>query len=307
VAGALVEELTVRAMDKQLEAVGDSQGKLSATADSLKKTFERMRGAALALSILGALLAALASQNDGDVRRSLALASTVTFAIMSFITARFLSAGRAQLWTRVRAASEALKREAYKCAARAAPYDNAATSGLVLLQQADEIEKAVDDLSAQFVQAGRGRTPVAAITPDEYVAKRIDGQIAYFEKAARTAQTKAGRLRALELTLAFTTTVIAAVVGFIDKEPIAGLDFDFAALIAVLTTISGTILAYIEASRYDFLATTFRATERRLRGHKVAHPAGVTVPSPDWSAYVERSEMILQEENTSWVAKFGKP
>ena len=294
-------------MDKQLEAVADSQGKLSATADSLKKTYERMRSAAFALSILGALLAALASQNDGDVRRSLALASTVMFAIMTFITARFLSAGRAQRWVRVRAASEALKREAYKCASRAAPYDDAATSGQVLLQQADEIEKGIDDLSADYVQAGRGSAPVAAIAPDEYVAKRIDGQIAYFERAAKAAQTKARRLRALELTLAFATTVIAAVVGFIDKEPIAGLDFDFAALIAVLTTVSGTILAYIEASRYDFLVTTFRATERRLRGHKAAQPAGVTVPSPAWSAYVERSEIILQEENTSWVAKFGKP
>ena len=39
-------------MDKQLQAVADSQGNLSATANLLKSTYERMRHAAFALSIL---------------------------------------------------------------------------------------------------------------------------------------------------------------------------------------------------------------------------------------------------------------
>lgn len=295
-------------MEKQLQAVADSQGKLSAMANALKQKYERMRSAAFVLSILGALLAALASQNDGSPRLYLALASTVMFAIMSFITAQFLGAARAQHWVRARAASEALKREAYKCAVRAAPYDkDAAASGKLLALQADEIEKAVDDLATEQVPAGQGSTPVAAMSPGDYIAKRIDGQMGWFERAAGTAQKKAQRLRFIEVTLALTTTIIAAVVGFVDKEPIAGLDFDFAALIAVLTTVSGTILAYIEASRYDFVVTTYRATARRLRAHKDDQPAGAQVSPAEWSAYVERCETILQEENTSWVAKFGKP
>jgi hypothetical protein len=79
------------------------------------------------------------------------------------------------------------------------------------------------------------------------------------------------------------------------------------ALTAVLTTISGAILAHIEASRYDYLIMTYRGAARRLRNELSAVPAPAALPSPEWSAFVERCESIIAQENGSWIAKFGKP
>jgi len=84
-------------------------------------------------------------------------------------------------------------------------------------------------------------------------------------------------------------------------------DFDFVALTAVLTTVSGAILAFVEASRYDFIVSTYRATPQRLRDEETSTPSGATPPSPEWSSFVDRCERILQEQNNSWVAKFGRP
>jgi hypothetical protein len=46
--------------------------------------------------------------------------------------------------------------------------------------------------------------------------------------------------------------------------PLAGINFDVAALTAVLTTVSGAVLAHIEGSRYQHLITSYLATARRL-------------------------------------------
>ena len=71
---------------------------------------------------------------------------------------------------------------------------------------------------------------------------------------------------------------------------------DLAALTAVLTTLGGAILAHVEASRYDFLVMTYRATGRRLQDRKDG-------PQQPWSAFVSDCENILAAENTSWIAK----
>jgi hypothetical protein len=79
------------------------------------------------------------------------------------------------------------------------------------------------------------------------------------------------------------------------------------ALTAVLTTISGMILSHIEASRYDYLVVSYRATARRLRDALLNAPADAVAPSPAWSACVTQCEAILGDENSAWVAKLGKP
>jgi hypothetical protein len=111
-------------MDAQLQALADSQGKWSKTGDRLKSDFQGTRWATFGISIAGALLAAIASQVNDPLRQWLAGISAVLFAILSFLTARRLGADRPMAWVRARAAAEALKREAYTYAAKAAPYED---------------------------------------------------------------------------------------------------------------------------------------------------------------------------------------
>ena len=295
-------------MDAQLQSVAEIQGKWSETANRLKAGYQQVRWLTFVLAIAGALLAAIASQFDGRPRGVLAITSAVLFAVVSFLTARRLDGLHATAWVRARAASEALKRAAYKFAARAAPYDDPALRSAQFNKEAQQIEQDVDDLLGRQVSGPPGSAPVDMLTPAEYVEKRVKQQVdGFFEPKALALKATADRLRRIEFLLALTTTCITAIVGLANKELVGGLKFDFVALTAVLTTISGAILAHIEASRYDFTVTAYRATARRLRDALREMPVDPVVPSPAWSAFVDRCETILAQENNSWVAKFGKP
>jgi hypothetical protein len=59
------------------------------------------------------------------------------------------------------------------------------------------------------------------------------------------------------------------------------------------------VLAHVEASRYDFLVTTYLATARRLENRR-------NRSQEPWSDFVNDCEGILATENTSWIAKWTK-
>jgi len=266
------------------------------------------------LSILGAMLAALASQmgarNPGaatalvdDPRAWVAIAAAICLAFATFFTQRLLGTDHVTAWIRARAIAEALKREAYKYAAGAAPYDDPdATKKAVLIEQERvKIEQDGEDLLPTLVDggAGQGSLPRDALTHDEYVQRRVDGQrTGFYQPKAGQYKKIAHRLRATEFGLALLATAITAIASVYGKSaPLFGINFDVAAFTAVLTTIAGAVLAHIEASRYDFLVMTYLATARRLEDRR----NGSKDP---WSTFVNDCEAIIAAENTSWIAKW---
>ena len=125
-------------------------------------------------------------------------------------------------------------------------------------------------------------------------------QIAWFNTRAASYRKYAAGMRRTEFALALAATLITAVASVTGKSaPLLGVTFDFAALTAVLTTVAGAVLAHVEASRFDFLVTTYLATARRLenRRNRARTP---------WSEFVTDCENILATENTSWIAKWTK-
>ena len=134
-----------------LETVADHQAKWSATADALKATIDQARRSVFVLSILGALAAALASQMvpgaDGqspgsNPRTWVAIVGVICLAASTFFSARLLGGEHVAAWVRARAISEGLKREAYKFAAEAAPYDGTdrVKAGELLNNESEKIE-----------------------------------------------------------------------------------------------------------------------------------------------------------------------
>src|SRR4051794_21290074 len=110
-----------------LVETADRQSLWSATAGSLKRRVESARGLTFAFSILGALLAALAGQFHDPLRLYFATAGAGVLAVVSFVASRLLGGNQVTSWLRARTASEALKREAYRYAAFAKPYDDPAS------------------------------------------------------------------------------------------------------------------------------------------------------------------------------------
>jgi drug/metabolite transporter (DMT)-like permease len=102
------------------EEMASRQGVWLATADNLKRNLTRTRWITLCLSVLGALLAAIASQITSEAPRFyIAIGGALLLAVVSFLTGRLM--GSEQISARVRARAAALKREAFKFAARASP------------------------------------------------------------------------------------------------------------------------------------------------------------------------------------------
>jgi hypothetical protein len=290
-----------------LELTARRQASWSITANRLKSSLDLVRWSTFTLSVIGAVLATVASQlPEGDSRRWVAIAGAIVLGVATFLTARLAAAAHVGGWVRARAAAEALKREAFKFAARAAPYDNADTAEDVLRKEREKIEDGIDDLNNKLVEADKaGSAPTAMIAPAEYVAKRVRAQIdSFYRPKAEHFRRMASRLRAAEFILALLATIITAAVGVMKKYPVSDLPFDLAALTAILTTIGALVLAHIEASRYDFLVTTYRATARRLEDALSDLSAMPPAPSQAWSNFVGRCETILATENNSWVAKW---
>jgi SMODS and SLOG-associating 2TM effector domain 1 len=108
-------------------------------------------------------------------------------------------------------------------------------------------------------------------------------------------------LRGTEFALALAATLITAIASVTGKSTyLFGIQFDIAALTAVVTTIAGAVLAHVEASRLDFLVTTYLATARRLEDRKSGSKDSV-------SALVNDCENIISTENISWIAKWTRP
>src|SRR6476661_2845770 len=97
-----------------LTETADRQALWSTTAGTLKRRVETARWLTFGFSILGALLAAIASQLNDPPRLYFAIAGAVVLAVVSFVTSRLLGSTQITSWLRARTASEALKREAYR-------------------------------------------------------------------------------------------------------------------------------------------------------------------------------------------------
>jgi hypothetical protein len=293
-----------------LEFAAKRQAAWSVTANRLKAIVDRARWTTFGLSILGAVLATVASQlQEGSDRKAVAIAGAIVLSVATFINLRFGSTDRSSAWAKARAAAEGLKREVFKFVAGAAPYDVSATADGLLEAESAKIEDGVTALTNELVESPKaGSAPTSPISHADYIQRRVRGQIdGFYRPKADRFRVLAARLRVVEMVFALLAAVLTAVVGVLKKYPVTNFRFDLAALTSIFTTIGATVLAHIQAERYDFLVTTYRATARRLEQALLDIREPPPLAPADWSAFVERCESIIAAENQSWVAKFAGP
>ena len=164
-----------------LAETADRQSLWSSTASVLKRRVDFARWVTFSFSILGALLAAIASQLNDPPRMYFAIAGAVLLAVVSFVTSRLLGGLQIANWLRARTASEALKREAYKYAASVTPYDDPLNRDSALNTERERIERDVDDLLSSAVSSAKaGSAPRDKLSRDQYLAGRVHAQIDRF-------------------------------------------------------------------------------------------------------------------------------
>jgi len=291
----------------ELVKTAETEAVWSETADRLKWRLDVARKSTFFLSILGAVLATLASQKSGDLRQFLAIFGAAPLGLASFITAQFLGSAQVTGWVRARAASEALKREAWSCAAGGGAYQDFPQRDARLRIERERIERDVDDLIGLTVTAPRAHSaiPQTVVSRGQYIDQRVHDQIdRYYLPRAEQHGKVSSALRWLELSLSMFAALVAAAIGFAGKEAFGSIDF--IAFTAVLTTIGGAIVAHVEASRYDFLVATYRATARRLKNELVTNANFVSMSDAEWAAFVQRCETIIADQNGSWLSKWTR-
>lgn len=204
----------------QLDTIADRQAEWSQTAIYLKSRIDRMRWLVFLLSVLGALAAAVASQMPAADQASLASTPRTWIAVIgvaclataTFLTSRLLGADRVTAWVRARVIAEGLKSAAYKLAARAAPFDgpDEAKAAALLDDERRKMERDGDDLLPEMVRAkDRGSLPRQPLSPEEYVARRVEGQAKeFYRPGANAYRTSANRLRRIEFALALRLSLL---------------------------------------------------------------------------------------------------
>lgn len=283
---------------KILSRVADRQAEFSATANLLKSRLDAVRLICFGLSIGGATLAAIAGGMATDVYRSyLAWPATAMLAVSAFMTARLLSKDSVTLHIKARMASEALKREAFLYATSASPYGDVAKQDDLLKSALDTVETNADGLGLYEQKvSGPGSCPREPLNVADYVTKRLDGQIGYYQKSADKLTGPSRILHVAELVLAGAAAVITAVAASVGKG-----GFDLAALTAVITTLAGTVLAHLQSTRYDEQIVNYRAT-----AHRLANLTATTALTASAADIAQAAEEIISSETKSWQALWLK-
>ncbi|MEM6636151.1 MAG: DUF4231 domain-containing protein [Pseudomonadota bacterium] len=290
-----------------LEQIARRQAELSATSSHLKTRLDLVRRICFALALAAAALAAIASgvqfDVDGDTkvlglmdaevfRRILAGTAATMLTVTTFLTQRFLSQGSIELHVTARQASEALKREAFLFATGAGPYAKTETRDDALADALTRVQNTVTAVAGYEKSAQpRGSIPTGSLNVSDYMTERVVKQIAYYDGQADKMQEPANKLRLAELVLSLLAVVITGYAAATERGV-----FDVAALTAVITTFTSTIIAHLKATRYEELIASYRDTANRL-GNVAARGQTKRWPVDKLATAIED---VIQSETHSW-------
>ncbi|TCJ93552.1 DUF4231 domain-containing protein [Nocardia alba] len=274
----------------------------SNTATRMKRHLDRVRLAVLFLGSWGAIATAATTtvlRSAGAATRVVALSGAVALAVATFLTAQYLTPESTRRWTIARAVSEGIKHRIVTYRA----IGDARRAGR-LRADVEGIEQTAEDLLPLLAPGDNTVEAPRSMRPDEYVRGRVRAQIDdYYLPAARRYRARASRMRRAAIGLGLAATIVAA----INTGVGAQMSGRIAPWVAVMTTLSGSLLAYLAGKRYDFLVMTYLATADRLRRRLERWRADGSPTDPlRWAEFVADCENTISLENASWMAKWGE-
>lgn len=277
------------------------------TARKHQKSLSAWRRWVLLLGVVAAVLGAVSNPGAlpwpegwptwGVPRTAFGAAGGVLLGVVAFLTRELLGPEREGRWLRARAAAEAFKREGYLVAAGVPPYDGPLTRDL--LERGRSILAGVGDLQEEPVAEGQRLKgmPPCPLSTDEYVAQRLDDQIAYYRRRAGEHGAVVGRVRSLTLLLG----VVAFVLGTLGGGG-AGV------WLVVITTVTASLASYLYANRLQYLAGSYTAAARNLDALRVGWQTfgGADADDAERERFILDCEAVLSAENQSWITEWSR-
>lgn len=206
-------------------------------------------------------------------------------------------------WIRARSASEAYKSEIFLYRTKIGAYGNPDRSDKLneAITLIDETVKDIQRFNTQSVSISEDMLVDLSIS--DYFESRVEKQI---EKYYRPRAIHHGRLSQRYRSYHLILMLIGATLGAIAAITQLGVG----PWIAVVTTITSSILAYGAAGRHDYLALSYTATANRLEELMSTWqdtPDKDKMSPEHSSALVSRCEEAISVENKSWYAKLSSP
>lgn len=287
-----------------LETALRRQKQWSERANRFKSSLSRWRSLVLILSVFVAILGTVSGVLDPETTLHFmaGILTAIVAAVIPLLAKLRLGPTDVSKWIRSRSASEAIKAEIFQFRSRVGEYSGEdATDNLSAA--IEKISRSVEDIpSVAAPEFTVDSEKLKDLSINEYIESRVMSQINdyYRPKANLHAQT-ADRYRKVHLVLMLFGAVLGAVSAF--------TKVGMGPWIAVVTTITSSVMAHAAAGRYDELAIGFHATANRLEEITNRWKDKMLDSHPTLeqkTALVAACEEAISSENQSWHAKFSK-
>jgi hypothetical protein len=289
------------------------QSRWSQAADARKKARGRLHSPLLWVALAGVLISTFTPhivgllpswQTSGGLnlwKVIVTILGSGMIATAAVITRELLGPKGERDWIKARAISEALKAEGYIFAASGPPYLDRKTAPKQLVDKIKEITaKGVELLPVPEPASDIGaRHPHAALEIDDYMKRRLDGQMAWYLRRAKEAHASLRFWRRVAVGLAVATALIGVIAGALGTDSLNPL-------VAVVSTATATVATFVFANRYEFLAATYFATSEQLRILKRTWEFSDDHGEGGHARFILDCEGMLAAQNQSWVEELSK-
>lgn len=289
---------------KTLETAWRRQKQWSERANRLKNSLHFWRLTVLGLSIVTAVCGTASGIADPEgMSHLIAAILTALIAGTVPILIKFrLRQEDISKWVRARSASEAFKAEIFQYRTGVGNYSSEAAVEN-FSSAIRQISESVEDISSiQVTEPTIEDEILKELSINEYVDIRVKNQIEkYYRPKADMHKKKANQFRNLHMVL----MLFAASLGALSTVFPIGMG----PWIAVVTTITSSVMAYAAAGRHDELSIGFRATANRLEeivNYWQDKMCEQKTTLQQMTTLVAECEEAISTENQSWHAKFTK-
>jgi hypothetical protein len=306
---AELQRLTIRLLrplrhDPTLKMAWERFALYDANAERHQANFRRMQLGILLLGVLGTGLAL--SQTHFELDQALLhyaiVIVPITTSVLLAAANRFKAGNK---WILLRASAEAIKREIFRYRARAEIYSDQQTTKT---SREAKLARQVESISRQLMQtevnlsalrlyqgpipprygAAEGDDGLSFLTPDRYIADRLDNQLDFYHHRTTKLERQLKRLQWLIYIFGGVGTLLAAV----------GLEL-WIALTTALVTAFTTFLEYKQIENTLMQYNQGATDLANVRGWWIALPAEKHWENVDH--LVSYTEKIIRSELTGWV------